>query len=73
MVHKFDPIGHLPSDPDDIDDDNNNNNVNTTAVSMGLLRVADTLCRKVLPWQATCCPCAVESFRDIRFQSIIGF
>ena len=42
------------------------------AVSMGLLRIADRLSRKVLPWQAQCCPRAVEQMRDYRMGVIQG-
>ena len=42
------------------------------AVSMGLLRIVDKLSRKVLPWQAQCCPRAVEQMRDYRMSVIQG-
>ena len=57
---------------------NNNNNIygdandtyaglpGDSAVAMGLMRVADVLVRKVLPWQAVSCPRAVECLRDSR-------
>ena len=51
---------------------NKNTTYDTTAVGLGLLRVADTLSRKVLPWQAACCPCAVEALRDVRFTSVVS-
>ena len=43
-----------------------------SAVAMGLLRIADFLSRKCLPWQAACCPRAVEQLRDIRMTIIQG-
>jgi hypothetical protein len=41
-----------------------------TAVSVGLLRIADSMTRKILPWQAAFCPRAVESLRDTRQSGI---
>lgn len=38
----------------------------STAITAGLLRIADILSRKVLPWQAAFCPRAVEHLRDGR-------
>lgn len=71
LVHRFDPIGHLESEHDSGNaGESDTEYPGSTAVSMGLLRVADSICRKLLPWQAVCCPCAVESFRDMRHQSI---
>lgn len=37
-----------------------------TAIAAGLKRIGDVVSRKVLPWQAACCPRAVESVRDAR-------
>jgi hypothetical protein len=37
-----------------------------TAISVGLMRIADKLARLVLPWQAVLCPRAVESLFDLR-------
>ena len=42
------------------------------AVAMGLMRIADVLSRKILPWQACCCPRAVEQLRDFRLANIQG-
>jgi hypothetical protein len=50
-VHKFDPIGHLESEHEYEPQEDSAEFPGTTAVSMGLLRVADSLCRKLLPWQ----------------------
>lgn len=35
-------------------------------INVGLMRVADNLARKVLPWQAVLCPRAVETLHDLR-------
>lgn len=37
-----------------------------TAVSVGLMRIADRLARLALPWQAVLCPRAVETLYDVR-------
>lgn len=37
-----------------------------TAISVGLMRIADKLARLVLPWQAVLCPRAVETLYDLR-------
>ena len=39
-----------------------------TMVSGALLRITDGLVRRVLPWNAVCCPRAVESLRDLRIK-----
>jgi hypothetical protein len=39
-----------------------------TVVSGALLRITDGLVRRVLPWNAVCCPRAVESLRDLRIK-----
>ena len=39
-----------------------------TVVSGALLRITDALVRRVLPWNAVCCPRAVESLRDLRIK-----
>ena len=36
----------------------------STAITVGLLRIADIISRKVLPWQAAFCPRAVEHLRE---------
>jgi hypothetical protein len=41
-----------------------------SALAMGLMRIADVLSRKVLPWQASSCPRAVEQLRDLRSAQI---
>ena len=46
--------------------DNNVQLPESTAITMGLLRIGDILSRKVLPWQAAFCPRAVENLRDCR-------
>jgi hypothetical protein len=78
-IHKFDPIGHIVTNESDLDEDpaaKKTHNVSASEmqsssnVSMGMIRTADAICRKLLPWQAVCCPCAVEMFRDIRLQSL---
>lgn len=43
-----------------------------SAVAMGLMRVADILARKVLPWQALTCPRAIECLRDSRLSLVLG-
>ena len=43
-----------------------------SAVAMGLMRVADILARKVLPWQALTCPRAVECLRDSRLSLVLS-
>ena len=78
LIHKFDPIANSikdfgSSEQLDLDGDEDGQEYpGSTAVAMGLLRIADNLCRKLLPWQAVCCPCAVETFRDIRSQSLLN-
>eukprot|EP01038_Epipyxis_sp_PR26KG_P008891 gene8891-11991_t len=37
-----------------------------TNISIGLMQIADSLSRKVLPWQAVLCPRAVETLHDLR-------
>jgi glucan-binding YG repeat protein len=37
-----------------------------TAIAAGLKRIGDVVSRRVLPWQAACCPRAVEGVRDTR-------
>lgn len=37
-----------------------------SVISVGLMRVADRVARKVLPWQAVLCPRAVESLGELR-------
>jgi hypothetical protein len=37
-----------------------------TAITVGLMRIADKLARLVLPWQAVLCPRAVETLFDLR-------
>jgi hypothetical protein len=37
-----------------------------TTIGVGLMRIADHLARKVLPWQAVLCPKAVETLHDVR-------
>jgi len=43
-----------------------------SALAMGLMRIADILARKVLPWQAASCPRAIEQLRDLRTGLIQG-
>lgn len=43
-----------------------------SALAMGLMRIADVLSRKVLPWQAASCPRAIEQLRDLRTGAIQG-
>jgi len=43
-----------------------------TVVSGALLRITDGLVRRVLPWNAVCCPRAVESLRDLRIKIVLG-
>ena len=38
-----------------------------SSISVALMRIADTLARKVLPWQAALCPRAVETLYNLRF------
>lgn len=52
------PEGGIPKLPGD------------AAITVGLMQVADALSRKILPWQASCCPRAVETLRDLRQSSI---
>jgi hypothetical protein len=52
------PEGGIPKLPGD------------AAITVGLMQVADALSRKILPWQAACCPRAVETMRDLRQSSI---
>jgi hypothetical protein len=52
------PIDNQPAIPGD------------TGVVVGLMQVADTLSRLVLPWQAQCCPRACETMRDLRISYI---
>lgn len=52
------PIDNQPAMPGD------------TAVVVGLMQVAGTLSRLVLPWQAQCCPRACETMRDLRISYI---
>jgi hypothetical protein len=37
-----------------------------SSISVGIMRIADTLSRNVLPWQAVLCPKAVETLYDLR-------
>ena len=37
-----------------------------TGISVGLMRIADSLSRRVLPWQAALCPRSIESLFDLR-------
>lgn len=37
---------------------------------VGLRRLADVLARQILPWQAVCCPRAIETLRDLRWDII---
>eukprot|EP01031_Cornospumella_fuschlensis_P028976 gene28976-34969_t len=37
-----------------------------SVISVGLMRIADHVARKILPWQAILCPRAVESLQDLR-------
>ncbi len=37
-----------------------------TTIGVGLMRIADNLTRRVLPWQAALCPRAVEALHDVR-------
>lgn len=78
-IHKFDPIGHIVTDASDMEEGpvgKKSHNITSAEmqtssnVSMGMIRTTDAICRKLLPWQAVCCPCAVEMFRDIRLQSL---
>lgn len=41
-----------------------------TAIATGLLRIADHVSRKVLPWQAVTCPRAVETLRETRLSIV---
>lgn len=43
-----------------------------TAVAAGLMRVADVVSRKILPWQAMQCPRALETLRDVRLAWILS-
>lgn len=43
-----------------------------TAVAAGLMRIADVLARKLLPWQAVQCPRSIEALRDVRANWIQG-
>eukprot|EP00981_Chlorochromonas_danica_P005459 scaffold1091_cov164-Ochromonas_danica.AAC.82 len=37
-----------------------------SVIAVGLMRIADRIARKVLPWQAVLCPRAVESLQELR-------
>lgn len=37
-----------------------------SSISVGIMRIADTLSRNILPWQAVLCPKAVETLYDLR-------
>jgi hypothetical protein len=41
-----------------------------SVISAGLIRIADQLARKILPWQAVLCPRAVETLQDLRLSMI---
>lgn len=43
----------------------------TVMVDVGLVGLASGLCRTALPWQAACCPRAVEALRDARLQCVL--
>jgi hypothetical protein len=62
----FDPLKDLDAN----EDDRRHDLPGDTAMTMGLTRIADIVCRKLLPWQAVCCPCAVETLRDLRFLNV---
>eukprot|EP01039_Chlorochromonas_danica_P014875 gene14875-17424_t len=41
-----------------------------SVISAGLMRIADQLARKILPWQAVLCPRAVETLQDLRLATV---